>query len=175
MNRGQKELLVGALAQQLQGASAAFLVNYQGSTVKTLSMLRKKLRTKDSSLRVAKARLLKIAVSTLPGGASFAPHLKEQVGLVVAMGNNVSDVAKDLINFAKENETVKVVSGFYETQVLSKEQVEYFAALPSREVLLGQVLGTLQAPVAQFVRLLNLLIVRLLYVLQRIAEQKQAA
>ena len=61
MNRSQKELLVGELAQQLQGASAAFLVNYQGATVKTLHLLRKKLRTKDSSFRVAKARLLKIA------------------------------------------------------------------------------------------------------------------
>ena len=78
-----------------------------------------------------------------------------------------------MVDFAKGNESIKVVSGFYEAQVLSTEQVVYFASLPSREVLLGQVLGTLQAPIAQFVRLLNLLIVRLLYVLQRIAEQKQ--
>lgn len=175
MNRSEKELLVGELAQQLQGASAAFLVNYQGSTVKTLHTLRKKLRVRESSLRVAKARILKIAVSTMPGGTNFAPMLKEQVGLVIAAGKDVSGVAKELIDFAKSNETIKVVSGFYETQVLSMEQVVFFASLPSREVLLGQVLGTLQAPIAQFVRLLNLLIVRLLYVLQRIAEQKQQA
>ena len=173
MNRSQKELLVGELAQQLQGASAAFLVNYQGATVKTLHLLRKKLRTKDSSFRVAKARLLKIAVGTLPGSAHFAQMLKEQVGLVIAAGKDISGVAKDLVDFAKGNESIKVVSGFYEAQVLSTEQVVYFASLPSREVLLGQVLGTLQAPIAQFVRLLNLLIVRLRYVLQRIAEQKQ--
>jgi len=175
MNRSEKELLVGELAQQLQGASAAFLVNYQGSSVKTLHLLRKKLREKESSLKVAKARLLKIAVSTLPGGAAFAPQLKEQVGVVVAGGSDVSGVAKDLIEFARGNETIKVVSGFYEAQVLSTEQVVYFASLPSREVLLGQVLGTMQAPIAQFVRLLNMLILQLLYVLQRIAEQKQAA
>ena len=173
MNRSQKELLVGDLAQQLQGASAAFLVNYQGSTVKTLHTLRKKLRAKDSSFRIAKARLLKLAVSTMPGGSDFAQMLKEQVGLVVATSADVSGVAKDLLEFARGNETIKVVSGFYEAQVLSTEQMIYFASLPSREVLLGQVLGTLQAPIAQFVRLLNLLIVRLLYVLQRIAEQKQ--
>jgi len=175
MNRSEKELLVGELAQQLQGASAAFLVNYQGATVKTLHLLRKKLRTNESSLKVAKARLLKLAVTSMPGGADFAVQLKEQVGLVIARGGNVSGVAKDLVDFAKSNETVKVVSGFYETQVLSTEQVVYFASLPSREVLLGHMLGTLQAPIAQFVRLLNALIVRLLYVLQRIAEQKQTA
>lgn len=175
MNRSQKELLVTELAQQLQGASAAFLVNYQGSSVKTLHALRKQLRTRDSSLRVAKARILKLAVSTVPGGNNFAPMLKEQVGLVIAAGKDVSGVAKNLVDFAKGNETIKVVSGFYEAQVLSTEQVVYFASLPSREVLLGQFLGTLQAPIAHFVRLLNMLIVRLLYVLQRIAEQKQQA
>jgi len=175
MNRSEKELLVGDLAQQLQGASAAFLVNYQGATVKTLHILRKKLRTKDSSFRVAKARLLKIAVGTMPGGTNFAQMLKEQVGLVIATGSDISGVAKDLVDFAKDNANIKVVSGFYEAQTLSMDQVVYFATLPSREVLLGQMLGTLQAPIAQFVRLLNLLIVRLLYVLQRIAESKQQA
>jgi len=175
MNRSEKELLVGELAQQLQHASAAFLVNYQGSTVKTLHLLRKKLRSRESSLKVAKARLLKLAISTMPGGNKFAPMLKEQVGLVIAGGSDVSGVARDLVDFAKGNGSVKVVSGFYGSQVLSLEQVVYFATLPSREVLLGQVLGTLQAPIAQFVRLLNLLIVRLLYVLQRIAENKQVA
>lgn len=175
MNRSEKELLVGELAQQLQLASAAFLVNYQGATVKTLHTLRKKLRERESSLRVAKARLLKLAVGTMPGGDQFAPMLKEQVGLVIAGGSDVSGVAKDLVDFSKGNETIKVLSGFYETQVLSMEQVVFFATLPSREVLLGQVLGTLQAPIAQFVRLLNLLIVRLLYVLKRIAEQKEQA
>ena len=173
MNRSQKELLVNDVAQQLQGASAAFLVNYQGSQVKTLHALRKKLRTNESSFRVAKARLLKLAVSTMPGGTDFAQMLREQVGLVIANTKDVGGVAKDLLEFARTNETIKVMSGFYEAQVLSTEQMIYFASLPSREVLIGHLLGTMQAPIAQFVRLLNLLIVRLLYVLKRIAEVKE--
>ena len=173
MNRNQKEALVGNLAQQLQDAPASFLVNYQGSTVETLQAFRTKLREKEAKFRVAKARLFKIAAQDVPGGSEFADLFKEQVGLVFS-GNDVGGTAKELVDFAKENEAIKVVSGFYESQVLSNDQVKYFASLPSREVLLGQVVGTMQAPIATFVRLLSMLITRLLYVLQRIAEQKQA-
>ena len=87
-------------------------------------------------------------------------------------GQDVGATAKELVGFAKEHDAIKVVSGLYESQVLSNEQIKYFATLPSREVSLGQVVGTLQAPIATFVRLLSMLITRLLYVLQRIAEQK---
>ena len=174
MNRSQKETLVGELAQQMQNSPASFLVNYQGSSVQTLQEFRTKVREKQARFRVAKARLFKIAAQDIPGGPDFAELFKEQVGIVFS-GDDVGSLAKELVDFSKDNESVKVLSGFYESKVLSNEQVKYFAALPSREVLLGQVVGTLQAPIASLARLLNMLIVRLLFVLQRIAEQKQAA
>lgn len=174
MNRSQKESLVGKLAEQMQSAPASFLVNYQGSSVNTLQAFRTKMRDKQAQFRVAKARLFKIAAQDVPGGPDFAELFKEQIGMVFS-GEDVGGVARELVDFSKDNESVKVLSGFYESKVLSNEQVKYFASLPSREVLLGQVVGTMQAPIASFVRLLNMLIVRLLFVLQRIAEQKQAA
>ena len=171
MNRSQKEALVKDLTQNLQDAPAAFLVNFQGSTVERLQQLRAGLRTKEASFRVAKARLFKIAAGSIEGGQDFADLFKEQVGLVFS-GEDVGGTAKELVNFSKNNDSIKVLSGLYESQVLSNEQIKYFATLPSRDVLLGQVLGTLQAPIATFARLLSMLITRLLYVLQRIAEQK---
>lgn len=171
MNRSQKEALVKDLAKDLTNAPAAFLVNYQGSTVESLQKLRTTLRTKDARFRVAKARLFKIAANSIEGGKDFAELLKEQVGLVFS-GEDVGGTAKELVDFSKANDSIKVVSGLYESRVLSNEQIKYFATLPSREVLLGQVVGTMQAPIATFVRLLSMLITRLLYVLQRIAEQK---
>lgn len=174
MNRSQKETLVGELAQQMQNSPASFLVNFQGSSVQTLQAFRTKVRDKQAAFRVAKARLFKIAAQDIPGGPDFAELFKEQVGVVFS-GDDVGSLAKELVDFAKDNESVKVLSGFYESKVLSDEQVKYFASLPSREVLLGQVVGTLQAPISSLARLLNMLIVRLLFVLQRIAEQKQTA
>jgi large subunit ribosomal protein L10 len=173
MNRSQKEVLVTQLAQDVQSASAAFLVNYQGSQVSVLHAFRKQLRSKEATFRVAKARLLKLAFKDTPGGEEFGSQLREQIGVVLASGSDVSAVAKEMVGFAKSNGTVKVLAGLYESKVLSKDDVAYFATLPSREVLLATVAGTLQAPIAQFVRLLNQLIVRLLYVLQRIAEKKE--
>lgn len=173
MKRSQKETLVSELAKTMQESPASFLVSYQGSTVEALQAFRTKLREQDARFRVAKARLFKIAAQEVPGGPEFAEQFKEQVGMVFS-GQDVGAVAKELVGFAKKNESIKVVSGFYESQVLSEDQVKYFASLPSREVLLAQVVGTMQAPIATFVRLLSMLITRLLYVLQRIAEQKEA-
>ena len=81
----------------------------------------------------------------------------------------------EIVEFSKKNEAIKLLTGFFDEKVLSKEEVMYFAKLPSRQVLLGQVVGTLQAPIVSLARLFNALILRLLYVLQRIAEKKAAA
>jgi len=174
MNRSQKEAVVAEVREGLLNSAAIFLVNYKGASVGVLESFRGALREQGGSFRVAKARLMRRAAEDVPGSEAFSGKFREQVGLVFS-GDEIPGLAKALVSFAKDNEAIKVLAGFFEQKVLSKEQVKYFALLPSREVLLGQVVGTLQAPIAQFVRLLNLLIVRLLYVLQRFADKKEAA
>lgn len=176
MNRTQKEAAVARFKDALAQAPASFLVEYKGATVAALEAFRAKLRDKSAQFKITKARLMKIAAQDIPGGADFSQGFsQQQIGLVFA-SDDVSGAAKEVVEFAKENEgAIKVLSGFYSEKVLSKEEVEFFAKLPPREVLLGQVAGTLQAPIVSLARLLNMLIVRLLYVLQRIAEKKEAA
>lgn len=174
MNRTQKEAVVAQLRDSMVNAPASFLVNYQGATVDVLQTFRAGLRNQQAQFKVAKARLMKIAAADVPGGEAFAHNFQDQVGLVFADGD-VSAAAKELMSFSKENEAIEVLSGLFEQKVLSAAEVKYLASLPSREVLLAQVLGTLQAPVATFVRQLSMLILQLLYVLQRIAEKKAEA
>lgn len=171
MNRNQKQEVVTQLQDALSGAEATFLINYHGASVPLLESLRAALRDKNASFKVAKARLMKKAAADIAGGEQFSKNFSEQVGLVFA-SQDVTAVAKELMNFAKQNTVLKVISGFYQNAAMTKEEVAYFASLPSREVVLAQVLGTLQAPIATFVRLLQMLIQRLLYVLERIAEKK---
>ena len=173
MNREQKEAVVADVRQSIESSAATFLVNYKGASVPVLQSLRRALYAKESRLKVTKARLMKIAAEGIEGSESLNDYFKDQIGLVFAK-DQVSEVAKELVGFSKQHGALQVVSGFYESSVLTKEQVEFFASLPPREVLLGQVVGTIQAPIAQFASLLNQLIVRLLYVLQRIAEKKEA-
>lgn len=173
MNRVQKEAVITALRNDFRSAGASFLVEYQGATVELLKQFRTKLRSNDAKFKVAKARLMRLAASDLPGADLFSQQFANQVGLVFASGD-VSAAAKDVAAFAKDHESIKILAGYFEQNYLSEAEVVYLAMLPSRDVLLGQVVGTIQAPIAMFVRLLGLLIVRLLYVLKRIAEQKEA-
>jgi large subunit ribosomal protein L10 len=114
---------------------------------------------------------MRIVAQDVQGADEFGKDFREQVGIVFAQGD-VSALAKNIVAFAKENNALQIVSGFFEAKRLSKADVELLASLPPREVLLALVLGTMQAPITSFVRVLNLLIVQLLYVLKRIEEKK---
>jgi len=173
MNRQQKEVVITDLKSLMSESQAIFLVNYKGITVPQFQSLRKNVRNGGGKVRVAKATLMRIAAQELPGSKDFSELFKDQVSLVFAQ-NDISGLAKQLVTFSKEHETLKVLAGFYQSKVLSEKDLDFLASLPSREVLIAQLLGTVQAPIASFPRLLRLLIVQLLYALKQI-EEKQAA
>lgn len=154
MNRAQKAAVIASLQQSMAGASATFLLKYKGTTVAGLQELRRAMKKQDSSFKVAKGRLMKLAAHGVEGADAFAESFKDQVGLVFVRGD-VFAAAKSLVTFSAKNGTVSLIAGLFEKSVLSADEVKVLAMIPSREVLLAQVLGTLQAPVAQFVRLLN--------------------
>ena len=170
MNRQQKEAIVQSFNSQLNEAKASFLVGYKGLTVAQLHDLRGQLRKVDGTFRVTKARLMKIAAQDIDGIDGFKDAFKDQVGLVFVNGE-VPAVAKTLVKFAKGNEKLDIVSGFFESKTMTKDQVGYLASLPSKDVLLAQLAGTLQAPVRNFAVLLNQMIVRLVYTLDQVAKK----
>lgn len=173
MNRHQKEAAVAEVRDLFAQTQATFLVNYQGMNVGSLQTLRRALRANNGVFKVTKATLMRKAIHGMDGADNFSAQFKDQVGLVFAQGD-ISSIAKQLKEFAQQNEALKLVSGFYESRVLSQQEIGFLASLPAREVLLAQVVGTVQAPISSFVRLLNLLTVRLLYVLKEIEAAKAA-
>lgn len=170
MNRQQKEAVVKNISEQLKESNASFLIDYKGLSVAQLQSLRGNLRQVDGIIKITKARLMKIAAQKIEGIDGFRDSFKEQVGLVFVKGE-VTAVAKELVGFSKKNEQLDIVSGFFESKTMTTEQIGYLASLPSREVLLGQLAGTLQAPIAKFTRLLNQMIVRLVYSLDQVAKK----
>lgn len=172
MNRQQKESALSDFKKLFSESEAAFLVQYKGLNVAALRNFRKNLRENKAVFKVTKTTLMRLAARDVQGANDFSQDFTNQVGIVFAQGD-VSALAKNLIKFSKDNGLLQVVSGFFESKKLALGDVVFLASLPSREVLLAQVVGTMQAPISSFVRLLNLLIVRLLYVLKRIEEQKQ--
>ncbi len=156
INRQQKEVLVDSLAKGIAESKATFVVGFKGVTVEKIESLRKTLRKEGGSLKVAKVRLMKRALSEVGAAKGLEPFLNEQVALVFAR-TEPSAVAKCLYTFAKANDKFSLQVGFMDSAVLDKESVSIIATLPSREVLLAQLLATMLAPVTSMAVLLKAL------------------
>ena len=172
MNRQQKSNVISDLQRMVSESQAMFLINYKGMSVSLLQGLRKNLRTDGSKLRIAKASLMYRATQELPGVEQFSENLKDQIGIVFVK-SDISGTAKHLVTYAKEHANLTIVAGYYESKILSSQDLAFLASLPSREVLLAQLAGTMQAPITSFVRVLHLLIARLAYVLKEIENKQQ--
>lgn len=171
MNRQQKEAAVSGIKDMLSQADGTFLVNYRGLSVSQLQEFRNNLREEKGVLKVTKARLMKLAASELELAEEFKGDFKNQVGLVFALKESPA-VAKKIVDFSKKNEALEILSGFFESRKISKDQIVSLASIPSREVLLAQLVGSLQAPIAGLAFTLNMLLVKLVYVLEEVARQK---
>lgn len=155
MNRQDKQTVIDGLKSNFQQSEATFLFGAKGMTVAQVQGLRKALHAKGAHVQVAKNTLLKIAAQNIPGISDLDQYFKEQIGVVFA-SKEAPAVAKILCDMSKEQEQFAVVAGCMDAQVIDKKTVKFLASLPSREVLLAQVCGTLQAPIASMVYVLKL-------------------
>lgn len=176
MNRQQKAEAISSLQTAMSGSQASFLVEYQGLTVAELMDLRKSLRPLGGRFRVSKVTLMRRAIQAFSDkiDGDYSLHFKHQVGLVFANGEPTA-VAKVLKEFAQEHPKFKLQAGLLDMQVLDKGSVEALASLPSREILLGRMCGTLMAPAGNLVRVLAMSIGSLVCALKAIENQKAAS
>ena len=172
MNRQQKELLVNTLKGDFKNSNASFLVMYKGLSVVKMQELRRGLKASGGKLKVAKDRLVKLAIKEIPEAKDLTPFLKDQVGIIFSTGD-ATGVAKVIYNFAKENEQLGIVAGSFESKIVDKDFVKLIASLPSREVLLAQICGTLNAPITQFTVVVNALLTKLSSGDEQVSEKKE--
>lgn len=172
MNRQQKESLIQDISEKFASNEASFVVNCQGLAVSQVQALRFALEEKQGEMQVAKNRLVKIAVKGNPTYEPLADVLQGQNAIVFAK-SDLTGVAKILYDFAKQNGEMEIVGGCYSSGLLDKKSVEALAKLPSREVLLAQLCGTLQAPIASFAGVLRQLVLQPILVVKAIAEKKE--
>jgi large subunit ribosomal protein L10 len=156
MNREQKETVIQELKNNFSSSEASFLVAYKGLSVAQVQALRRKLRAQGSEFKVVKARLMKRAAEGVEGIKELSPFFKNQVALVFA-NKEVAPVAKTLVDFSKEFNALTLVVGCAEKHLMSVDEIKMLASLPSREVLLAQLCGVLQAPMASLARVVNLI------------------
>jgi large subunit ribosomal protein L10 len=170
LERGKKEILVDDLKGRLGKARATFLMNYQGIDVENLNSLRRELRKANTELRVVKNRLLKLA-SQDTQTACIQDHFVGPCAVAVTY-DDVVGPAKILVERDRKSEHLKLKAGQIGGKAIGVEEIKRLAELPSREVLLAQVLGTMQGIPTSLVRVLSGVILKLLYALKSIEEQK---
>lgn len=169
MNRDQKAELVEELAGQLQGAETVFAVDYRGISVAQAAELRRRLRDAQAVFRIVKNSLTERA-----SDAAGIPELKEMLDGPTALtfvAGDAAVAAKALNDAARLFGTLDFKGGLMNGSPLTPDDVRTIARLPSRDVLHGQLVGTVAAPLTGLVRTLNALIAGLALQLGQIAEQ----
>jgi large subunit ribosomal protein L10 len=152
LNLSQKQSVVAEVAKEVAGAQAIVMAENRGLPVAAMTQLRAKARAAGVYFRVVKNTLVRRAVADTP----FATLSDRMVGpLAYGIGPDPVAVAKVLNDFAKANERFVIAGGAMPGQVMSPNEIAALAALPSRDELLAKLMGTMQAPIAKFVRTLN--------------------
>lgn len=152
LNLDEKKAVVAEVSAEVAKAQAIIVAEYRGLEVGNMTSLRREARKAGVYLRVLKNTLARRAVEGTPF-AGLAEHL---VGpLVYGISPDPVATAKLLNDFAKSNDKLVIKAGAMPNAVISAKDVKALATMPSREELLSKLLGTMQAPIAQFVRTLN--------------------
>jgi len=170
VERAMKEQHVESLRKQIGGVKSAFLFGYRGLTVNQVTDLRARIRKTSSVYKVLKNRLAARALESTPL-APLREHLKGPLALTFHPEEPVA-LAKVLSDFAKDNPALEFKAGFMEGKAITAADLQALATLPSREVLIAQLLGQMTSPLASFQRVLLAPVRDFAIVLDQIAKKK---
>lgn len=158
----QKEEAVKEGVKKFSVSGSAIFTDFSGTKVENIRSLKKSLRETEAEFGVIKKRLLKIILKE--NGIDFDPTSYEaQVGTILAKGD-ISTAAGKVYKFSKEFENFKILGGLdlAKKEALGADAVKAIGQLPSRDILLAQLMGVLTAPLRMF-----------MYILQEKSKQTQ--
>ncbi len=151
LNRNEKEAVVAEVAAQVGKSQTLALAEYRGLTVEHMNTLRRQARDKGVYLHVLKNSLARRAVA----GTPFEVVAASMAGpLIYGFSEDAVAAAKVIADFAKTNDKLVIKAGAYAGKALDADGVKALAAIPTKEVLLAQLLGLMQSPVSRFARVL---------------------
>lgn len=172
LNLDDKKAVVAEVSAEVAGAQSIIVAEYSGLGVADVTVLRANARKADVYLRVLKNTLVRRAVN----GTAFEGLADKLVGpLIYGIAKDPVAAAKLLHDFGKSNPKLVVKAGAMPNYVMDAEGVKALASLPSREELLSRLLGTMQAPIAQFVRTLGEIPTKFVRGLAAVRDAKEAA
>lgn len=172
MIKQEKEKIVRELTEKLKTAKAIYLADFTGLDVVRATELRKKLRDASVEYQVVKNTLAQLAAKNA-GMEMLLEYLTGPTGLAFGIKDPIIP-AKILVEFAKNDGKPSVKMGIVEGKVVDVNQVKQLALLPSREVLLSQILSAMQSPISGLVGVLSGILRKFVGTVDAIAKQKEA-
>lgn len=162
------------LAEEMSRSQLAVLADYRGLTVAEMARLRRQLREGETRLTVAKNTLIKRAAQESGIDASIERLLAGPTAIAFVHHSDIGKSAKALNEYARGSKVFSIKGAVLGKRVLDANRVQQLAELPPREVLLGRVVGGMQAPIAGLVTVLGGTVRSLMYVLQARRDQLAA-
>ncbi len=172
MDRKAKKELREDTAERFKKSKAVLVAEYRGLTVEEMTKLRVSLRKASAEFKVVKNRIAKKAISIdVQDLEDLSKSLVGPVGLICGYGDAAA-ITKAALDFEKDHPNFKVTAGHMEGAPLSKANLKSLADLPSKEVLLAQIIGSLVAPHRNILGVLNAVPRNLVQVINAIKDKK---
>jgi large subunit ribosomal protein L10 len=172
MNKTQRQETVESLTEQLRASPNLYVTDFTGLNVLRMTEFRRRLRASGISYIVVKNTLAQRALAANEITA-LDDHLAGPTGLVLA-GKDPVAAARVLSDFVREFEKPTIKIGLIDGRPVTSDQVKRLASLPSREVLLSQLAGAMQAPVAQLAGVLNGMLYQMVGALEALRAQRSS-
>ena len=173
MSKTERQETVDTLSALLKGSPNIFVTDFTGLNVLRMTELRRRLRAAGVDYVVVKNTLAQRAFAA-NGVKALDDHLAGPTGLVLSGRDPVAG-AKVLADFAKEFEKPAIKIGLVDGKPLTAAQIKRLAELPPKDVLLSQLAGYIQAPMAQFAGAMNALLYQMIGALEALRAQRSAA
>ena len=167
----EKEKIIKDTEERIDGIKGIYLADLSGMTVEKVSMLRKKCRGEKIQVKVIKNTLLKRAFHAR-GITQLDDHLVGPTGLVFSRTDDMV-AARILTEFAKEHEKPRIKAAVLDGRLFDDKAIAALAKLPSREVLLAQLISAFVAPMSQFLAAIDATL-RLPAVMAMVLEQEKS-
>jgi large subunit ribosomal protein L10 len=170
MNKTERQETVESLTEQFKASPNIYVTDFTGLNVLRMTEFRRRLRAAGVTYVVVKNTLAQRALAA-NAVTALDDHLAGPTGLVLA-GPDPVPAARVLTEFAKEFEKPGIKIGLVDGRAVTADQVKRLAGLPSREVLLSQLAGAMQAPMAQLAGALNGILYQLVGALEALRAQR---
>ncbi|MBI2447058.1 MAG: 50S ribosomal protein L10 [Candidatus Omnitrophica bacterium] len=168
MAKREKEYMINELVRKFNSQPLIFVANYKGLTVRETEKLRRDLSNFSSTYLVVKNSLSKLALKKMNMNR-IADMVNGTTSFIIG-GDDPVVVSRALVKFSREHDALKLCGGVLDGEILDAGRIKKLAQLPSKEVLIGTVLGALKSPIMRLVYTLKEPARRVAYILNKMSE-----